>query len=44
MKCKQNFVIDYLSRMKIFSGGGGGGGGGGGQNIVQYFDPWVELG
>ena len=27
-----------------YLGGGGGGGGGGGQNIIRYFDPWVELG
>ena len=33
---KKNFVIDYLRGLKISRGGGG-------QNIVRYFDPWVEL-
>ena len=34
MKGKKNFVIDSLG-VKIS--------GWGGQNIVRYFDPWVEL-
>ena len=37
IECKQNFVIDFWGGSKYLEEGGG-------QNIIQYFDPRVELG